>query len=179
MDGLKQFHSVFAAFSHDLDQDTPLPLQPTNRLHRDEIPLPPKTWRDIDKHPLKELFRATAELEHNALVACKTFKKVQKPTGRQIIPLMWVFTYKFDQEGYLIKAKARICVRGDLQQMTREDTTATTLAACTFRTLMAIAAAFDLDIRQINALNAFVNSEINEEVYTWMAQGFSEPGYVY
>lgn len=115
MDGLKQFHSVFAAFSHDLDRDTPLPLQPTNRLHRDEIPPPPKTWRDIDKHPLKELFRAAAELEHNALVARGTFKKVRKPTGRQIIPLMWVFTYKFDQEGYLIKAKARICVRGDLQ----------------------------------------------------------------
>lgn len=63
--------------------------------------------------------------------------------------------------------------------MTREDTAATTLAARTFRTLMAIAAAFDLDIRQIDALNAFVNSEIDEEVYTWMAQGFSEPGYVY
>jgi hypothetical protein len=63
--------------------------------------------------------------------------------------------------------------------MTREDTAAITLAARTFCTLMAIAAAFDLDIRQIDALNAFVNSEIDEEVYTWMADGFSESGYVY
>lgn len=63
--------------------------------------------------------------------------------------------------------------------MTCEDTAAITLAACTFHTLIAIAAVFDLDIRQINALNAFVNSEINKEVYTWMAQGFLEPGYIY
>jgi uncharacterized protein YcgI (DUF1989 family) len=63
--------------------------------------------------------------------------------------------------------------------MTREDTTAITLTARTFCTLMAIAATFNLDIRQINALNVFVNSEINEEVYTWMADGFSESGYIY
>jgi hypothetical protein len=61
--------------------------------------------------------------------------------------------------------------------MTHDDTAAATLAARTFRTLMAIAAVFDLDIRQIDAVNAFVNSELDEEVYTWMAEGFSEYGY--
>lgn len=38
---------------------------------------------------------------------------------------------------------------------------------------------FDLDIQQIDAVNAFINSELDEEVYTRMAEGFSEYGYVY
>jgi hypothetical protein len=64
----------------------------------------------MQKHPLKELFEAAAALEHNTLLAQGTFQKVKRPTDKQIIPLRWVFTYKFDQEGYLIKVKARICV---------------------------------------------------------------------
>jgi hypothetical protein len=44
---------------------------------------------------------------------------------------------------------------------------------------MAIAAVFDLDIQQIDAVNAFVNSELDEEVYTYMAEGFSKYSYIY
>ncbi|KAF7180240.1 hypothetical protein CNMCM7691_009407 [Aspergillus felis] len=80
------------------------------RLHRDEIPPEPDGWKQMQKHLLKELFQAAAELEHNTLLARGTFEKVKMPRDKQIIPLRWVFKYKFDQEGYLIKAKARICV---------------------------------------------------------------------
>jgi len=41
---------------------------------------------------------------------------------------MWVFTYKFDQDGYLLKHKARLVARGDLHY-TAKDTYAATLAA--------------------------------------------------
>jgi hypothetical protein len=34
--------------------------------------------------------------------------------NRQILLLIWVFTYKFNEDGYYIKAKARLVVRGDL-----------------------------------------------------------------
>ena len=60
-----------------------------------------------------------------------------------VVPLMWVFTYKFDEDGYLYKFKARLCVRGDLQAQ-YGDTYAATLAARTFRALIAISAAFSL-----------------------------------
>jgi hypothetical protein len=41
---------------------------------------------------------------------------------------MWVFTYKFDKDSYLTKFKARLVVRGDLQQVYK-DTYVATLAA--------------------------------------------------
>jgi len=74
-----------------------------------------------------------------------------------------VFKYKFDLNGYLNKFKARLCVRGDLQT-TEKDNYAATLAIRYFRTLMAMAAAFDLEIVQLDALNAFLNSDIDEEI---------------
>ena len=64
---------------------------------------------------------------------------------RKPLPLLWVFTYKFDIDGYLTKFKARIYVRGDLQYG-YQDTYAATLAYRTFRALMAITAVFDLEI---------------------------------
>ena len=54
---------------------------------------------------------------------------------------MWIFTYKFDKDSYLLKHKARLVVRGDLQ-VTEAQTQATTLAAKVFQMLIAIVAAF-------------------------------------
>jgi hypothetical protein len=82
---------------------------------------------------------------------------------------MWVFKYKFDSDGFLAKFKARLCVRGDLQH-TEEDTYAATLSVRTFRALMAVSAAFDLEIR-------FTNSELRETVHCVAPEGFRLPGH--
>jgi hypothetical protein len=52
------------------------------------------------------------------------------------------------------------------------------LACRTFRALMAIAAALDLEIIQLDAANAFLNSDIDEEVYIECPEGFKRPGKV-
>ena len=75
-----------------------------------------------------------------------------------------MFKYKFDNEGYLIKHKARLCARGDLQQ-TEQDVYAATLAIRIFRALIAIVTAFGLSTRQYDAVNAFANSDIDEPTY--------------
>ena len=46
----------------------------------------------------------------------------------KIVPVLWVFTYKTDTSGYLTKFKARLCVRGDLQESVYGDTYAATIA---------------------------------------------------
>jgi len=59
---------------------------------------------------------------------------------------MWVFTYKLDKDGFVIKYKARLIVQGDLQVSQFKDIYIATLAAQVFRALIAIAAYFNLDI---------------------------------
>lgn len=73
---------------------------------------------------------------------------------------------------------ARLVVRGDLQKFSVHDETyAATLASRTFKVLMAITAYFDLDTQQLDAINAFTNSRIDEEVFIRCADGFKEPGF--
>jgi reverse transcriptase-like protein len=84
-----------------------------------------------------------------------------------------VFKYKYDTDGYLVKFKARICVRGDLQ-ITRDNNYAATLAVRVFRALMALAAAFDLEILQLDAVNAFLNSKLAEHITVEWPPGFRQ-----
>lgn len=93
------------------------------------------------------------------------------PEGTILISITWIFKYKFDEQEYLLKYKARLCARGD-KQHTEQDTYAATLAIRIFRALMALAAAFDLEIRQYDVLNAFLNSDIDEPTYCLPLDGW-------
>jgi Reverse transcriptase (RNA-dependent DNA polymerase) len=171
---LPELSSFHAAFATGLQPDST--LRKLSR-HRDTLPEPPRTWRQLQRHPFAAEFEQAARAEIQGLEKRGTYKYVQKgPTTAKALPLLWVFTYKFDSDGYLLKFKARLCVRGDLQ-VTEQDTYAATLAARTFRALLAIAAAFDLEIRQYDVINAFTNSELNEEIYCQAPEGFDREGH--
>ncbi len=104
-----------------------------------------------------------------------TFQVVSKQNGSYIIPLTWVFDYKFDHNGYLTRYKARICVRGDLQPATEQDTYAATVKMKVLRFLLALTAAYDLDTWHADVTNAFLNSELDEIVYCRFPDGFTQP----
>ena len=89
---------------------------------------------------------------------------------------MWVFTYKFDTDCYLIKFKARLVVRGDLHTSGHEDTYAATLALRSFRTVASITAAYDLEAYQFDAISAFTNTDIDEVIYVAFPDGFGTVG---
>lgn len=102
------------------------------------------------KHPHAKGFMQAACVEIKALQSKHTWDEVSYDEASKVkkipIPTMWTFKYKFDNEGYLIKYKARLCARGD-KQHTEQDTFAATLAARIFRAFMALVAAFDLETR--------------------------------
>jgi hypothetical protein len=128
-------------------------------------PPEPEDYRQMLKHAHSTGFKQAMQAEIDTLVAKNTWSEVllgsASAAGKTPIPTTWEFKYKFDEEGYLAKYKARSCARGDLQH-TERDTFAARLAACIFRALMAITAAFDLETRQYDAINAFANSPIDE-----------------
>ena len=116
--------------------------------YQNQLPPEPHSWKELQRHPHRDGFLAAAEKEYRDLERRQTFCHVPKTPGLKILSLMWTFVYKLDTDGYLTKYKARLCVRGDLQEPTYLDAYATTLAARIFRTLMAIMAAFNLKARQ-------------------------------
>lgn len=118
---------------------------------RRDLPPPPNGYKDLKKHPLAKWFTDAMEVHMQSHCEMKSFEKCHRSIAKNahILDCMWVFTYKFDKHGYLIKAKARLVVRGDQQaKSTTENTYASTLAGKSFRTIMAIAARFDLELIQ-------------------------------
>lgn len=166
--------SYFSAFAAALNI-TKDPSTKPSTPHRDQLPPEPTTFKQMLKHPHAPGFIQALKFELRTLIKVGTWITVQRSKATQankkVIPLTWVFKYKFDTEGYLIKYKARLCVRGDLQ-VTEQDTYAATLAAKTFRALSALMAAFDLESRQYDAVNAFVNSPIDEDTFCELPEGF-------
>ncbi|EMT69241.1 hypothetical protein FOC4_g10000290 [Fusarium odoratissimum] len=149
------------------------------RIHRRDLLPPPEFWHQLKRHPEREGFKRAAGAEINSLKEKKSFQLVDCPEGKQILPLKWVFTYKLDDTGHLVRHKARICVRGDLQHHSGEDIYAATGAYRSFRILMALVCAFGLICHQVDFKNAFVNAEMDEEVYTTCPPGYGQSGKVW
>ena len=124
----------FPAFHMAFMAGTRITNQP---MHSNDLPDPPSNWRNMLTHTHADEFKKAAEVEFRALEGMKTWEIVDKAPNQHAIPLKWVFTYKFDADGYLIKHKTRLVVRGDLQKMDNQDVYAATLAFKVFRTLVA------------------------------------------
>jgi hypothetical protein len=171
-DELTAFHTSFLAGTNEKRK----------RVHRTELPDAPRAWKDLINHAHADGFRCAAKKELDELNRRNTWKIIDRwSIDRTIkpLPLKWVFTYKFDKDGYLDRYKARICVRGDLQPPTEKDKYAATLAARIFRALIAIMARFGLKAVQLDAVNAFINARLDETVYCYPPDGFEMPGKLY
>ena len=153
---------------------------PTKQIHISDLPAPPTTWKQLLQHPHKVWFEQASRKEIEQLRKKGTWS--EQPIGETLsrpLPLKWVWTYKFDQDGILQKCKARIVVRGDLQEKdSLTSTYAATLAARSFRAAMAIAAHFDLEIMQYDVVGAFLNAMITKDnpVICDLPDGFKKPG---
>ena len=151
-------------------------LQSLSKLHVDHLPPPPKNWYKVKGHKFEHEWLKAAKAEFVEITNRNTWEVVNQPPNAFSLPLTWVFKYKTDADGFVIKFKARICVRGDLQLIHSDETYAATLAARVFRFLMALVAAFDLETQQWDAVNAFLNSPIDRLTYVQFLQGFESPG---
>ena len=168
-DDLAPFHAAFAVSLEK--SSTPSTVR---RMHRDSMPSEPKHWREMFRHPFAKDFMTAAVKEAGDLSKREIYELVNEGKQKRI-PLTWVFKYKFDIDGFITKFKARLCVRGDLQTIS-EETYAATLAARTFRFLMAITAVFDMDIHQYDAVLAFLNNDLDEEIHCELSNEFKIPG---
>ncbi|PHH87415.1 hypothetical protein CDD83_8907 [Cordyceps sp. RAO-2017] len=166
---------------HELDQ-------PKRKSTRERMPSAkareaasgsPKKLHELNGHRFEPEFRKAMETEWTNVNRRGTVQPISRDqVAGQILPLTWVFKYKFNKQRYLQKFKARICVRGDLQPPDSRDTYAATLAGRSFQILMAITAKFDLETRQLDAVNAFTNSLLDEDVYVQFPDGYRRKGWV-
>ena len=137
-------------------------------LHYDQLSSSSKHWKKMLKHSFKNKFLTAVNRKYSNLEHQDTFHYVNYFTASsKTLSLKWVFIYKFDENNYLIKFKARICVHKDLQNSTKLDIYTIILIARALHVLMIIIAAFNSEAVQWDAVNIFTNSILEKEsVYT-------------
>ncbi len=103
-----------------------------------------------------------------------TWKLVQKPQDKEVIGLKWVYKTKFNEDGSIQKHKARLVAKGYSQQpgIDFNETYAPVVRMETIRLVLALAAQFKLTVYQLDVKSAFLNGELEEEVYVEQPQGY-------
>ena len=91
---------------------------------------------------------------------------VPRPKGEHIIGTKWIFRNKTDEEGNVIRNKARLVARGYSQMEGVDYDEIFALAACmeSIRILLALACYLKFKLNQMDVKTAFLNRFLKEDV---------------
>ncbi|KAL8087683.1 hypothetical protein AgCh_037723 [Apium graveolens] len=122
--------------------------------------------------------------ELNQFERCEVWELVPPPQDAKIIGTRWVFKNKKDEDGNIIRNKARLVAQGYNQQegIDYDETYAPVARLEAIRILMAFAAHKKFKLYQMDVKSAFLNGYLKEEVYVKQPPGFIHekyPNYVY
>ncbi|KAL8093557.1 hypothetical protein AgCh_035440 [Apium graveolens] len=122
--------------------------------------------------------------ELNQFERCDVWELVPPPQDAKIIGTRWVFKNKKDEDGNIIRNKARLVAQGYNQQegIDYDETYAPVARLESIRILMAFTAHKKFKLYQMDVKSAFLNGYLKEEVYVKQPPGFIHekyPNYVY
>ena len=105
--------------------------------------------------------------EFDALMDNETWSLFELPAGRKAIKCKWVFETKHDSDGRLVRHKARLVIKGYSQRkgVDYEETYAPVVRYSSFRYLFALAVKHNLNVDQMDAITAFLQGELEEDIY--------------
>lgn len=111
--------------------------------------------------------------ELDSLVENNTWTEVNLPVNKSVIQSKWVFKIKRNENGEPTEYKARLVARG-FQQKENFDLSeiyAPVAKLVTLRIALAVANQLNMTIQQMDVKSAFLNGDINEEVYMQKPEG--------
>ena len=112
-----------------------------------------------------------------------TWDLVPHTDASRIVQCKWIFWTKLKSNGSLDKYKARLVAKGFQQTpgVDFDETFSPVIKASTIRIVLTIAVSRGRDIQQIDINYAFLNGELQEEVFMSLPEGFvdsTRPHYV-
>ncbi|GJU82270.1 retrovirus-related pol polyprotein from transposon TNT 1-94 [Tanacetum coccineum] len=104
---------------------------------------------------------------------------VTKPDGVMIIALKWIYKVTLDEYGDVLKNKAQLVAKGYRQKegIDLEESFAPVAQIKPIRIFITNAASKNTIIYQMDVKIAFLNGDLQEEVFVSQLEGFKDPDY--
>ena len=114
-----------------------------------------------------ELWYDAMKDEMDSMATNKVWNLVTLPDGVKAIGCKWVFKTKRDSLGNIERYKARLVAKGFTQRegIDYTETFSPVSKKDSLRVIMALVAQFDLELHQMDVKTAFLNGDLEEEVY--------------
>ncbi|GJT49951.1 retrovirus-related pol polyprotein from transposon TNT 1-94 [Tanacetum coccineum] len=138
----------------------------------------PTSYREAVTSSEGQQWREAIKSEIESILQNHTWELVDLPPGCKPLGYKWIFKKKMKADGTVDKYKARLVIQGFRQ---REGLDYFILISpvtriTSIRMIIAIAALRNLEIHQMDVKTAFLNGDLEEEIYMNQPEGFIAPG---
>ncbi|KAI5322517.1 hypothetical protein L3X38_031589 [Prunus dulcis] len=138
----------------------------------------PTTYKEAVMSVDASFWKKAINDEFQSIIQNNTWMLTNLPTGNKAIGCKWVFRKKLKLDGSIDKYKARLVAKGFTQKKGIDyfDTYSPVSRITTIRTLIALAYVHNLVIHQMDVKTAFLNGDLDEEIYMEQPEGFIVKG---
>ncbi|KAL0360689.1 UNVERIFIED_CONTAM: Retrovirus-related Pol polyprotein from transposon TNT 1-94 [Sesamum radiatum] len=138
----------------------------------------PRTINEALSSPEAPFWKEAINSEIESIMQNHTWELMDLPPGSTPLGCKWILKRKYKADGSIDKYKARLVAKGFKQKEGLDffDTYSPVTRITSIRVLIAIAALYDLEIHQMDVKTAFLNGELDEEIYMEQPEGFVVPG---
>lgn len=171
-------------------KDKKASVVPTRDLRvRDEIKKPvrfqsakvvnePATYNQALKSPEKDAWKAAMQEEIQSQELNNSWEVVDQPKNAKLLDTKWVFKLKKNADGSIARYKARLVIRGYLQEfgVDYDETFSSVVRYESIRMLLSLAVSHKLYIEQFDVKTAFLHGTLKEEIFVEIPKGYTVRG---
>lgn len=134
----------------------------------------PRTYSEAMNCKHAKEWQKAMEEELKSIEDNRTWELVDIPKGRTAIGSKWVFKLKLDEEGKILRRKARLVAQGFSQKygVDYDEVFAPVVRSSTFRLLLSVAGVRGYYVKHYDIKTAFLNGSLDEEIYMKQPKGF-------
>jgi hypothetical protein len=141
----------------------------------------PETYEEAMSRPDADHWKVACAEELSSFVKTGVYDEVERPKGQKVVDCKWVFRLKRNPEGEILRYKARLVAKGftQIEGIDYNETFAPVAKFNSIRTILALVAELNLELHQMDVKTAFLNGNLEEEIYMNLPPGFRMPGVVW
>jgi len=135
--------------------------------------------KNVKEALIDEFWIKAMQEELNQFKRSEVWDLVPWPEGINVIGTKWIYKNKYDENGTIVKSKARLVAQGytQIEDLYFDETFALVARLESIRLLLGVACILKFKLFKMDVNSAFLNGYLNEEVYVEQPKRFVDPSF--